>query len=43
MNLARSLNKICLRYLIFVRKNDILISERIGGAVYGYIFESRKH
>ena len=43
MNLAGSPNKICMWYLIFSQKNDILISERIGGAVYGYLFESRKH
>lgn len=40
MNSSRNPNKICMWYLIFVRKNDILISERIGGAVYGYLFES---
>ena len=40
MSSAVSLNKIYLWYLILFLKNDIIISEKDGGAVYGYLSES---
>lgn len=40
MNSAGSPNKICLWYLILCVKNDIIISGKNGGAIYGYLSES---
>lgn len=41
MSSAVSLNKIYLWYLILCVKNDIIISGKNGGAVYGYLSESQ--